>query len=104
MNLFFFPVFFFLLMFPPVCCRPYNEMAECLERLSQILHCFYPNPYTQNFFVAMHSEYFSQCTVEEEHEEIEIIDEKIMITLILVPVGIVPILVYMVIRNSKVQE
>lgn len=79
-------------------------MTVCLENVSRILNCFYPNPHTQTFFIAMHSEYFRDCKVEAEQEEMEIIDEKIIITLVLVPVILIPILVYLVVRNSQVQE
>lgn len=77
-------------------------MTVCLEKLSYHFDCFYPNPQIQDFFIAMHSEYFRDCAEEEDEEDV--MDEKILVTLILVPVSLIPILVYMVVRNSKVRE
>lgn len=78
-------------------------MTLCLEEVSKILGCFYPNPQIQDVFISMHEEYFHNCTKEEVQD---IVDppEEVMVTLILVPVSLIPILVYMVVRNSKVQE
>ncbi|XP_075891167.1 receptor activity-modifying protein 1 [Nelusetta ayraudi] len=83
--------------------RPYNEMTLCLEQVSKFLGCFFPNSQIQDFFFSIHSQYFHNCTKEEDQD---IIDppEEIMVTLILVPVSLIPILIYMVVRNSKVQE
>lgn len=83
--------------------RPYNEMTLCLEKVSKYLGCFFPNPQIQDFFFSIHSEYFHNCTKEEDQDIIDL-PEEIMVTLILVPVSLIPILVYMVVCNSKVQE
>lgn len=78
-------------------------MTLCLEQVSKLLGCFFPNSQIQDLFFSIHSQYFHNCTKEEDQD---IIDppEEIMVTLILVPVSLIPILVYMVVRNSKVQE
>lgn len=76
-------------------------MSKCLEEVSQYFNCFYPNPHIQNFYISVHSEYFHRCTNEEDEH---VLDEKILIALVLVPVSLIPILVFMVVRKSKVQE
>lgn len=78
-------------------------MTLCLEELSNVFGCFFPNSQIQDFFFSIHAKYFGNCTKEEDQD---IIDppEEILVTLILVPVSLIPILVYMVVRSSKVPE
>lgn len=78
-------------------------MALCLEELSYIVHCYYPNPEIQGFFVYMHSLYFHNCTVEEE-VLLEDAPYELVVALTLVSVSLIPILIYLVVWNSKVQE
>ncbi|XP_035514235.1 receptor activity-modifying protein 1-like [Morone saxatilis] len=82
--------------------RPYHEMTVCLEKLSNLIGCYYPNPIIQEFFVQIHSEYFKNCAEEELlHPDAP---HGVVITLTLIPVCLIPVLVYMVIWKSKVQE
>ncbi|XP_060884423.1 uncharacterized protein LOC132955555 [Labrus mixtus] len=81
---------------------PYNNMTICLENLSNILGCYYPNPNIQDFFIQIHSFYFQNCS----NEELLLVDapQGLVIILTLIPVSIIPILVFLVIWKSKVQE
>ncbi|XP_074519514.1 receptor activity-modifying protein 2 [Halichoeres trimaculatus] len=81
--------------------RPYNNMALCLEELSGLLNCYYPNPNIQDFFIETHSTYFHNCS-----SELPLVDapQELVITLTLIPVCLIPVLVYLVVWKSKVQE
>ncbi|XP_028286994.1 receptor activity-modifying protein 1 [Parambassis ranga] len=81
--------------------RPYNNLTVCLERLSHLTGCFFPNPQIQDFFLYIHSIYFKDCT--EEELVLEDAPHGLVITLTLIPVSLIPILVYMVVWKSKVQ-
>lgn len=78
-------------------------MALCLEMVSHHFYCYYPNPSTYDIFISVHSEYFHNCTEDEDEDMIDP-PENILVTLILVPVSLIPILVYMVVRNSRVED
>ncbi|KAM6963566.1 receptor activity-modifying protein 1 [Tautogolabrus adspersus] len=82
--------------------RPYNNMTMCLEQLSNMVGCYYPNPNIQDFFVEIHSFYFLNCS----NEDFLLVDapQGLVIALTLIPVSLIPILVYLVIWKSKVQE
>uniref|UniRef100_A0A3Q3EW90 Si:ch73-334d15.2 n=1 Tax=Labrus bergylta TaxID=56723 RepID=A0A3Q3EW90_9LABR len=81
---------------------PYNTMTICLEKLSDRVGCYYPNPNIQDFFIQIHSSYFQNCS----NEELLMVDapQGLVIALTLIPVSVIPILVYLVIWKSKVQE
>lgn len=82
--------------------RPYNNMTLCLERLSRLIGCHYPNPDIEDFFLHVHSLYFHSCS----KEELLLVDPPsgLVIALTLIPVSLIPILVYLVVWKSKVQE
>ncbi|XP_041671560.1 uncharacterized protein LOC121528271 [Cheilinus undulatus] len=82
--------------------RPYNNMTLCLEKLSNLVGCYYPNPNIQDFFIEIHSYYFHNCS----NEELLLVDapQSLVIVLTLIPVSLIPVLVYLVIWKSKVQE
>ncbi|XP_034716097.1 receptor activity-modifying protein 1-like [Etheostoma cragini] len=82
--------------------RAYNNMTICLERLSNLVGCYYPNPTIQDFFLYIHSSYFINCS----KEEVPLVDapQGMVITLTLIPVSLIPLLVYMVVWKSNVQE
>ncbi|XP_053728028.1 receptor activity-modifying protein 1-like [Synchiropus splendidus] len=79
--------------------RSYNDLTLCLENLSLMISCVYPNPTIQDLFLQIHSRYFSSCSSEEEL----LLDapEWVVVLLTLVPVTLIPILVYLVILKSK---
>lgn len=77
-------------------------MTDCLEEVSQMVGCYYPHPRIQDFFLEIHSRYFYNCTKEEAH----MMDAPhgVVLVLTLIPVSIIPILVYLVVWKSKVQD
>ncbi|XP_030255146.1 receptor activity-modifying protein 1 [Sparus aurata] len=82
--------------------RPYNEMTICLEELSRVLGCFYPNPDIQDFFIYIHSLYFHECSSADPLETDA--PRSLVIVLTVIPVTIIPVLVYVVVRKSKFQD
>ncbi|TDG97715.1 hypothetical protein EPR50_G00210730 [Perca flavescens] len=82
--------------------RPYNNMTVCLEMLSNLVGCYYPNPTIQDFFLYIHSNYFVNCSKEEV--PLEDAPQGMVIALTLIPVSLIPLLVYMVVWKSNVQE
>lgn len=75
-------------------------MTECLEGVSYMLGCYYPHPRIQEFFLEIHSHFFYNCT----EEETPFVDAPhgLVVALTLIPVSLIPILVYRVVWNSKV--
>lgn len=85
-----------------VCCRLYNEMTVCIEGLALIFHCFYPSRASQDLFLSVHSSFFHNCTKEEV--VLQDAPQWLVVTLTLVPVSLIPVLTYVVVWKSKVQE
>ncbi|XP_048088419.1 uncharacterized protein LOC125287054 isoform X2 [Alosa alosa] len=77
----------------------YNQLSECMEELSDFLRCYYPNQQTQEFFVGVHEEYFQACQEEEED-----LPPGLVLALTLLPVSLVPALVFMVVWKNNVRE
>lgn len=77
-------------------------MTVCMEKVSEILECYYPNQVIQGLFLQVHSSYFHNCTKEEVL--LEDAPQWLVITLTLIPVSLIPILTYLVVWKSKVQE
>ncbi|XP_029977790.1 receptor activity-modifying protein 1 [Sphaeramia orbicularis] len=82
--------------------RPYNDMTICVENWSYLCHCFFPNQNIQEFFLEVHSYYFQNCPKEEF--ELEDAPQWLVVTLTIVPVSLIPALVYLVVQKSKEQE
>lgn len=82
--------------------RPYNDMTLCLEELSRLLGCYYPSYDIQDFFIQIHSYYFSNCSKEELF--LEDAPHGLVVVLTLIPVSLIPILVYLVVWKSKFQD
>ncbi|XP_060950951.1 receptor activity-modifying protein 3-like [Limanda limanda] len=82
--------------------RPYSVLTRCLELLSNYCGCFYPNQDTQDFFISIHDQYFHNCSNEEL--VFEEAPHWLVMVLTLIPVSIIPLLVYLVVWKSKVQE
>ncbi|KAM4624571.1 uncharacterized protein ACJ7VT_005429 [Polymixia lowei] len=82
--------------------RPYGDMTVCMESLSELLRCYYPNPNVQDFFLHIHSQYFQNCTAKE----LLLLDapQVVVVVLTLIPVSLIPILVFLVVWKSKVRE
>uniref|UniRef100_A0A7N8XDQ6 Si:ch73-334d15.2 n=1 Tax=Mastacembelus armatus TaxID=205130 RepID=A0A7N8XDQ6_9TELE len=85
-----------------ICQIPYNDLTVCLETASHLVNCYYPNPDIQDFFLYIHSKYFHNCTKKEFL--LEDAPHGLVITLTLIPVSLIPMLVYLVIWKSKIQE
>ncbi|KAM3591625.1 uncharacterized protein V6R79_005122 [Siganus canaliculatus] len=73
--------------------RPYDELSECLEEVSGLIGCYYPNPSTQDIFLDVHSHYFHDCS-----PEIDDAPHGVVMALTIVPVCLIPVLVYLVAR------
>ncbi|XP_018545009.1 uncharacterized protein LOC108892055 [Lates calcarifer] len=82
--------------------KPYSDLTYCLEKLSEIVSCYYPNPNTQDIFLYIHSYYFHNCTKEELL--FEDAPHGLVMALTLIPVSLIPFMVYLVVWKSKVQE
>ncbi|XP_063748528.1 receptor activity-modifying protein 3-like isoform X3 [Eleginops maclovinus] len=80
--------------------RPYNNLTLCLEDLSNGFSCYYPNPTIQELFLTIHSKFFINCTTEKI--PFEDAPQGLVIALTLIPVSIIPVLVYLVVFKSKV--
>ncbi|XP_040923091.1 receptor activity-modifying protein 1-like isoform X2 [Toxotes jaculatrix] len=79
--------------------RPYSDMTYCLEQLSALTGCYYPNPSIQDFFIQIHSSYFHSCTGERVFDDAP---HTVVMTLTLIPVSL--ILVYLLVWRCKVQQ
>lgn len=77
-------------------------MTICLEELSRLLGCFYPNPDIQDFFIYIHSLYFHECSSVDPLETDA--PRSLVIVLTVIPVIIIPALVYVVVRKSEFQD
>uniref|UniRef100_UPI003AAA8BAE receptor activity-modifying protein 3 n=1 Tax=Centroberyx gerrardi TaxID=166262 RepID=UPI003AAA8BAE len=82
--------------------RPYNDMTMCMESLSGIVGCYYPNPNVQDFFLHIHSQYFQNCP--EEELLLSDAPHEVVVILTLIPVSLIPVLVFLVVWKSKVRE
>uniref|UniRef100_A0A3Q1FW50 Receptor activity-modifying protein 3-like n=1 Tax=Acanthochromis polyacanthus TaxID=80966 RepID=A0A3Q1FW50_9TELE len=85
--------------------RPYHEMTNCLEKLTRLFGCYFPNPDIQDFFLFIHSTYFHNCSKGGEGEEfLEDAPHSLVVVLTIIPVGFVLVLIYLVVWMSKVQD
>lgn len=82
--------------------RPYNNLTSCMEQLCAFVQCFYPNPSVQDFFLRVHSQFFVSCS----EEELLLTDAPhgVVVVLTLVPVTLIPLLVYLVVWRSNGRE
>ncbi|XP_015217430.2 receptor activity-modifying protein 2 [Lepisosteus oculatus] len=83
--------------------RSYNTLTICMQHVTEMLSCYYPNPKVQDFFLQIHSQYFQNCT-EEEEEVFTDPPEAVVLTLIIVPVCLIPVLVTLVVWKSRIRE
>ncbi|KAL3051875.1 hypothetical protein OYC64_001992 [Pagothenia borchgrevinki] len=81
--------------------RPYHDLTKCLEWLVDLMGCNYPNPTIEEFFLTIHTMYFNNCSMEIPLEDAP---QGVVIALTLIPVSLIPVLVYLVVFKSKVQE
>ncbi|XP_041829435.1 uncharacterized protein LOC121632231 [Melanotaenia boesemani] len=78
--------------------RPYNDLTICLEELTKVTGCYFPNPDIQDYFLSIHSTYFQNCTKEED--EPEDAPHSVVVMLTIIPVGLLPIVVCLVVWRS----
>ncbi|MCI4374273.1 hypothetical protein PGIGA_G00004390 [Pangasianodon gigas] len=78
----------------------YNDLTHCMEICALHLHCYYPNTVVQKLFVEVHKQYFSLCGTKED--TLPDAPARVVLVLTLLPVSVIPILVYMVIWKSSV--
>ncbi|KAM9488899.1 receptor activity-modifying protein 1 isoform 2-T2 [Clarias gariepinus] len=77
----------------------YNGLTHCLEKITTYAKCYYPNAAVQEMFVEAHKKYFSSCSTKEDN--LPDAPAKVVLVLTLLPVSVIPILVYIVIRKSS---
>ncbi|XP_056153200.1 receptor activity-modifying protein 1-like isoform X2 [Lampris incognitus] len=82
--------------------KPYNNMSKCMERLTDLVGCYFPNPNVQDFFVEIHSTYFQNCS--EEKLLLSDAPHGVVVVLTLIPVSLIPVLVFLVVWKSKIRE
>ncbi|XP_037546893.1 receptor activity-modifying protein 1-like [Nematolebias whitei] len=75
---------------------PYNDLTVCLETLTAMVDCYFPNRDIQDFFVHIHSSFFHNCT-EEEEDLCEDAPTSLVVALTIIPVSFIPVLVYLVV-------
>ncbi|XP_076827147.1 uncharacterized protein LOC143473857 [Brachyhypopomus gauderio] len=81
----------------------YNILTMCMEYCSELARCFYPNHMVEEMFVNVHEQYFSSCVPTEE-ELLREAPPSVLLTLTLLPMSIIPVLVYLVIWRSNVMH
>lgn len=47
---------------PSVCCSTYGELTNCTALIAERLDCYWPNRLVDEFFVAVHKQYFRNCS------------------------------------------
>ncbi|KAI5624177.1 receptor activity-modifying protein 1 precursor [Silurus asotus] len=78
----------------------YNTLTQCLEICATHTHCYYPNAQVQAMFVDVHMRYFSSCSSKDD--PLPDAPARVVLVLTLLPVSVIPVLVYMVIWKSSV--
>ncbi|XP_060777093.1 receptor activity-modifying protein 1-like isoform X2 [Neoarius graeffei] len=78
----------------------YNYLSDCSEICAARAHCYYPNAVAQELFVDVHKQYFNLCGTKED--VLPDAPARVVLVLTLLPVSVIPILVYMVIWKSSV--
>ncbi|XP_053115268.1 receptor activity-modifying protein 3 isoform X2 [Hemicordylus capensis] len=77
----------------------YNNFTLCTERKANMAQCFWPNPLAEGFITGIHRQFFSNCTSEKVHWEDP--PDRILITLIFVPVLLTVAMIGLVVWCSK---
>ncbi|XP_077172057.1 receptor activity-modifying protein 2 isoform X2 [Paroedura picta] len=79
--------------------RPYASLTACLEEGAEKLQYGYPNALAESYIVGSHRRYFLNCTLERPL----LLDppENVLLTLILAPICLIPVLVTLVVLKSK---
>ncbi|XP_044309712.1 receptor activity-modifying protein 3 [Varanus komodoensis] len=77
----------------------YNNFTLCTEHKAVTAQCFWPNPLAEGFITGIHRQFFSNCTSEKVHWEDP--PDKILITLIFIPVILTVAMIGLVVWCSK---
>uniref|UniRef100_A0A3P9L8K4 Uncharacterized protein n=1 Tax=Oryzias latipes TaxID=8090 RepID=A0A3P9L8K4_ORYLA len=76
---------------------PYNDLTLCVEMVTNLVGCYFPNADVQDLFLVIHSTYFHNCSEERQFEDAP---QSVVLALTIVPVSLIPVLVCLVIRRS----
>ncbi|XP_018597536.1 receptor activity-modifying protein 3-like isoform X2 [Scleropages formosus] len=82
--------------------RPYVYFTEIMVELTFNRDCVYPNPTAEEVLLQIHRHYFQQCLTQEQH--FTDAPREVVLTLMLVPIFLVPIFVFLVVWNNKKQD
>ncbi|KAK9953034.1 hypothetical protein ABG768_017060 [Culter alburnus] len=81
--------------------RSYNQLTACLEQLSTLLGCFYPNHVVEQIFITIHQQYFSSCSSEEDLADAP---AGFVLVATLLPILLIPFIVYIVVWKSSLRD
>ncbi|XP_056594675.1 receptor activity-modifying protein 1-like [Triplophysa dalaica] len=81
--------------------RSYHELTKCLETMSMFAECFYPNRVVEGLFVAIHQQYFHSCNDEDELPDAP---AEVVLAATLLPIIIIPFIVYIVVWKSSLRD
>ncbi|XP_016146871.1 uncharacterized protein [Sinocyclocheilus grahami] len=81
--------------------RYYSSLTMCMEVISHMSGCFYPNRVVEQLFVRIHQQYFSLCSNEED-----LLDAPAGVVLVatLLPILLIPFIVYTVVWKSSLRD
>ncbi|KAL8175768.1 UNVERIFIED_CONTAM: hypothetical protein K2H54_007356, partial [Gekko kuhli] len=79
--------------------RPYATLTHCLEDGADKMEYGYPNALAEKYIAFSHRTYFLNCTLERPL----LLDppENVLLTLIITPICLIPLLVTLVVLKSK---
>ncbi|XP_027885276.1 receptor activity-modifying protein 1 [Xiphophorus couchianus] len=78
--------------------RIYNNLTLCVELVTELTGCYFPNPDVQDFFLYIHSTYFQNCTKKEEL--LKDAPTSLVVALTIIEVSFIPVLVCLVLWKS----
>ncbi|XDV47886.1 hypothetical protein PO909_017429 [Leuciscus waleckii] len=81
--------------------RSYNKLTECMELVSSVLRCYYPNRVVEQLFVRIHQQYFSLCSDEEDLSDAP---AGVVLVATLLPILLIPFIVYVVVWKSSLRD
>lgn len=87
---------------PCLCCSTYGELTNCTAAVAENLTCYWPNRLVDEFFVAVHSHYFRNCSPSGRalHDP----PNGVLCPFILVPVLVTLLMTALVVWRSKRSE
>nr|XP_055038638.1 receptor activity-modifying protein 2-like [Misgurnus anguillicaudatus] len=80
--------------------RSYHELTDCLETSSSMCSCYYPNHVVEQLFVMIHKQYFHSCSDEELPDA----PAGVVLTATLLPIVLIPFMVYIVVLKSSLRD